>query len=144
MAENLDRTANSGGTAPEDATPLSLMELRGSTWVPLEGTAAKDNMGPLTLVAPPAWLHPGFEGIVEQAGQLYLCAEVSAPRNGRTVVALASRPLTRDELDVMSKGLGADLLLSQSFSHLASDADQDTSDGMTNKGRMIKAGNRST
>jgi sigma-B regulation protein RsbU (phosphoserine phosphatase) len=134
-------TAASGGTAnssalagsgSEDGTPLSLMELKGSTWVPLEGTAAKDNAGPLTSGAAPVWLHPGFEGIVDHAGQLYLCAEVGAPRNGRTVLVLASRPLTRRELDVMSKGLGR-ILLSQSFSHLASDAGTDTSDTETDK-----------
>jgi phosphoserine phosphatase RsbU/P len=125
-------TDGMGGTAAEDASPLSLMELKGSTWVPLEGTAAKDNVGPLTSGAAPAWLHPGFEGVVEHAGQLYLCAEVGAPRNGRTVMVLASRPLTRPELNVMSKGLGR-ILLSQSFSHLASDAGTDTSDTETDK-----------
>jgi phosphoserine phosphatase RsbU/P len=129
---NLGSTDGTGGTAGEDASPLSLMELKGSTWVPLEGTAAKDNSGPLTSGTPPAWLHPGFEGVVEHAGQLYLCAEVGAPRNGRTVSVLASRPLTRPELDVMSKGLGR-ILLSQSFSHLASDAGTDTSDTETDK-----------
>jgi sigma-B regulation protein RsbU (phosphoserine phosphatase) len=119
--------AGMGGTTIEDASPLSLMELRGSTWVPLDGMSAKENEGVLTSSAPPAWLHPGFQGVVEQGERLYLCAEVTAPRNGRPVVVLASRPLTRDELDVMARGLGR-ILLSQAFSHLASDADQDTSD----------------
>jgi len=123
----LGGTNIAGGTSVEDASPLSLMELKGNTWVPLEGMSAKDNAGPLTSEAPPAWLHPGFQGIVEHAGQLYLCAEVGAPRNGRTVLALASRPLTRPELDVMANGLGR-ILLSQSFSRLASDADKDTED----------------
>ena len=116
-----------GSTAVEDATPLSLMEWKGKAWVPLEGMSAKDNAGPLTSGAAPAWLHPGFQGIVELQGKLYLCAEVGAPRNGRPVVVLASRPLTREELDVMAKGLGR-ILLSQAFSHLASDADKDTAD----------------
>jgi sigma-B regulation protein RsbU (phosphoserine phosphatase) len=127
--------AGTGGTAGmeiEDASPLSLMELRGSTWVPLDGMSAKENKGVLTSSAPPAWLHPGFQGVVEQGERLYLCAEVTAPRNGRSVVVLASRPLTRDELDVMATGLGR-ILLSQGFSHLASDADQDTSDTETDK-----------
>jgi len=125
-----DDTADSGGTdvtggtVVEDAAPLSLTELRGNTWVPLEGLSAKDSVGPLTSGAPPAWLHPGFQGVVEAAGKLYLSAEVSAPRNGRQVVVLASRPLTRDELDVMSKGLGR-IILSQGFSHLAADTDDD-------------------
>jgi sigma-B regulation protein RsbU (phosphoserine phosphatase) len=124
--------AGMGGTEIEDASPLSLMELRGSTWVPLDGMSAKENKGVLTSGAPPAWLHPGFQGIVEQEEKLYLCAEVTAPRNGRPVMVLASRPLTRDELDVMATGLGR-ILLSQSFSHLASDADKDTSDTETGK-----------
>jgi sigma-B regulation protein RsbU (phosphoserine phosphatase) len=121
-----------GGTAIEDASPLSLMELRGNTWVPLDGMSAKENKGVLTSSAPPAWLHPGFQGIVEQEERLYLCAEVTAPRNGRPVVVLASRPLTRDELDVMATGLGR-ILLSQAFTRLASDADQDTSDTEADK-----------
>jgi sigma-B regulation protein RsbU (phosphoserine phosphatase) len=129
-------TANSGGTAQasgtgvggsEDGTPLSLMELKGNAWVPLDGTTAKANTGPLTSGPPPAWLHGGFQGIVEYEGQLYLCAEVSAPREGRTVSVLASRPLTRGELDVMAKGLGR-ILVSQGFSHLASDAEDETDD----------------
>ncbi len=129
---DIGSTEGTGGTVVEDGTPVSLMELRGSTWVPLEGMSAKENQGPLTSGAPPAWLHPGFQGIVEQGGKLYLCAEVGAPRNGRTVLVLASRPLTRPELDVMAKGLGR-ILLSQAFSHLASDADEDTSDTQTDK-----------
>ena len=51
-------------------------ETRGCRW---RGLAAKDNVGPLTSGPPPAWLHPGFQGIVEQGGNLYLCAEVGAP-----------------------------------------------------------------
>jgi sigma-B regulation protein RsbU (phosphoserine phosphatase) len=134
-------TAVSGGTAGtgtitgagrEDGTPLSLMELKGKVWVPLDGTAGKATAGPLTSGPPPAWMHPGFQGIVAYEGLLYLCAEVSAPRNGRPVVVLASRPLTRDELDVMATGLGR-ILLSQGFTHLASDADKDTSDTETGK-----------
>ena len=121
-----------GGAEVEDASPLSLMELRGSTWTPLDGMSAKENTGPLTSGPPPAWLHPGFQGIVQSGDNLYLCAEVTAPRNGRSVAVLASRPLTRDELNVMAKGLGR-ILLSQSFSHLASDADKDTSDTETGK-----------
>jgi len=115
----------------EDASLLSLMELKGNAWVSLNATAPKADAGSLVSGPTPAWLHPGFQGIVEQAGQLYLCAEVSAPRNGRQVAVLASRPLTRDELNVMASGLGR-ILLSQSFSRLASDADKDTDDTTSN------------
>ena len=128
-------TAATGGTAVlgsmaggghEDAAPLSLMEWKGNTWVPLGG-AGKASADPLTSGPAPAWLHPGFQGIVEHAGLLYLCAEVSAPRYGRPVVVLASRPLTRDELNVMAKGLGR-ILLSQGFSKLTADTDKDDAD----------------
>ena len=125
-----DGTEQEGDTAKadsEDATPLSLVELKGNTWVPLEGESAKDNQGPLAGGPPPAWLHPGFQGIVEQNNLLYLVAEVSAPRNGKTAVVLASRPLTRPELDVMSKGLGR-IILSQGFSHLTSDTNDEVDD----------------
>ena len=121
-----------GGTAAldgaaEDASPLSLMELRGNVWVPQDGVSAKDSQGPLTSGPPPAWLHPGFQGIVDHGGKLYLCAEVSAPRNGKQVMVLGSRELTREEMDVLAKGLGR-ILLSRAFSHLASDADTETAD----------------
>jgi len=118
----LGGTDDTGGGVVEDATPLSLMEWKGKAWVPLEGVSAKDNVGPLTSGPAPAWLHPGFQGIVELQGKLYLCAEVSAPRNGRPIVVLGSRAVTREELNVMAKGLGR-IELSQSFSHLTSDAD---------------------
>jgi sigma-B regulation protein RsbU (phosphoserine phosphatase) len=125
-------TADSGGTAKtsdigslesDDRTPLSLMELKGNAWVPLSGEA-KTNAGPLTSGPPPAWLHPGFQGVVAKDGLLYLCAEIMVPRDGRPGVVLASRPLTRDELNVMAKGLGR-IILSQGFSHLTSDKDDD-------------------
>ena len=121
------QTSGVGGAGSEDATPISVMELKGKVWVPLDGAAAKANAGPLTSGPPPAWLHGVFEGIVEYGGQLYLCAEVSAPRNGKTVVVLASRPLTRAELDVMAKGLGR-IIVSRGFSHLAADAEDEAGD----------------
>ncbi|HSY36959.1 MAG TPA: PP2C family protein-serine/threonine phosphatase [Acidobacteriaceae bacterium] len=119
--------SNTGHSGGEDGTPLSLMELKGNGWVPLEGMSAKDNGGPLTSGPPPAWVHPGFQGIVEENDLLYLVAEVAAPRAGKTAVVLASRPLTRAELDVMAKGLGR-IILSQGFSHLTSDAEDEVGD----------------
>jgi sigma-B regulation protein RsbU (phosphoserine phosphatase) len=110
-----------------DASPLSLMEQKGSGWVPLEGAAANESSGALTSGPVPGWLHSGFQGIVEHDSKLYFCAEVAAPRNGRQVSVLGSRELTREEMDVLAKGLGR-IELSQSFSHLASDADTDTPD----------------
>jgi sigma-B regulation protein RsbU (phosphoserine phosphatase) len=142
-ASRKNGTAGSDGTEQpsdmevaesEDGTPLSLMELKGNAWAPLSGEA-KTNAGPLTSGAPPAWLHPGFEGVVEKDGLLYLCAEVTAPRDGRQVVVLASRPLTRDELNVMAKGLGR-IILSQGFSHLTSDKDDDD----VEEGTKVKVG----
>lgn len=111
-----------GGGEVEDASPLSLMELRGSTWVPMAGSSLKESGGPLTSGAPPKWLHAGFQGVVQEGGKLYLCAEVTAPRNGKTVVVLASRALNREELDVMAKGLGR-IRVSRGFSKLTADAD---------------------
>ncbi len=136
LSTKKEGTADSGDTSnveetaqaeSEDGTPLSLMELKGNAWVPLQGAPAKDNQGPLTSGPPPAWLHPGFQGVVELNNLLYLTAEVTAPRDGKTVVVLASRPLTRPELDVMAKGLGR-IILSQGFSHLTSDTDNDGDD----------------
>ncbi len=100
----------------EDATPLALLELRGNTWVERrDGAIAL--AGPLAGGPPPKWLHPGFEGVVEQNRRLYLCAEVGAPHNGKMVVVLASRALTRAELDVLAKGLGR-IIVSHAYNHL--------------------------
>ncbi len=126
-SEGTAQSASLDVTGNEDATPLSLMELKGSAWVPLAGTVAKTNEGPLTSGPPPAWLQPGFQGIVENDGLLYLCAEVMAPRDGRQMVVLASRPLTREELNEMAKKLGR-ITISQGFSHLASDAQDESND----------------
>ncbi len=38
---SLGGTENIGGTDVEDETPLSLMELRGSTWAPLDGLSGE-------------------------------------------------------------------------------------------------------
>ncbi|MGA7155812.1 MAG: SpoIIE family protein phosphatase [Acidobacteriaceae bacterium] len=108
-------------TADEDATPLTVMQLKDGVWARLDAADAGGPKTPLMDVAPPAWLHPGSMGIVEYKGLLYLCVEVSAPRDGRTVVALGSRALNQEELDGMAKGLGR-IILAQGFSHLASDA----------------------
>jgi phosphoserine phosphatase RsbU/P len=115
----------------EDASPLSLMELRAGVWVPIAAPGMKPVPGPLASGPPPAWLHNalqglhGFQGIIAAKGRLYLCAEVSAPRNGRTVAVLGSRALTSAEMDVLSKGLGQ-FTLSSGFSHLANSKDKDT------------------
>jgi sigma-B regulation protein RsbU (phosphoserine phosphatase) len=117
----------------EDASPLSLMELRGAVWVPIAAPGMKAVPGPLADGPPPAWLHEalqglhGFQGIVAAKGRLYLCAEVSAPRNGRTVAVLGSRALTPAEMDVLSKGLGQ-FTLSAGFSRLAKGKDKDDKD----------------
>ncbi len=100
----------------EDATPLTVMELRGNTWVERRGGSGV-HVGQLPSDAPPKWLHPGFQGVVEQHRRLYLCAEVSAPHNGKMVVMLASRALNRAEMDVLAKGLGR-IILSHAYSRL--------------------------
>jgi phosphoserine phosphatase RsbU/P len=133
--------ANAGSNKPdgidamgeEDASPLSLMELSGGVWVPMAAPGMKAVPVPLASGPPPAWLHEalqglhGFQGIVAAKGQLYLCAEVSAPRNGRTVAVVGSRALTPAEMDVLSKGLGQ-FTLSAGFSRLANGKDKDDKD----------------
>ncbi len=81
------------------------MELRGNAWVPLGGTG-EGECGSADEWAAAGVAASGVPGNRGACGLLYLCAEVSAPRYGRPVVVLASRPLTRDELNVMAKGLG--------------------------------------
>ncbi|MGC9197887.1 MAG: PP2C family protein-serine/threonine phosphatase [Acidobacteriaceae bacterium] len=105
----------------EDATPLALLELRGNTWVERRG-GAKSLVNLLSGEPPPKWLHPGFQGVVEQNRQLYLCAEVSAPHNGKIVVMLASRALTRAELNVLAKGLGR-IIVTPAYNQLANDSE---------------------
>ena len=126
-SDDTSQTGSMSAAEGEDATPISLMEWTGKAWTPLDAAAAKaagSRGGPLTSVPLPEWVHPGFQGIVESDRLLYLCTEVSAPRNGKTVVVLASRALTRDELNMMAKGMGR-ILVSQGYSKLAADKDDD-------------------
>ncbi|MFP5266340.1 MAG: SpoIIE family protein phosphatase [Acidobacteriota bacterium] len=116
-ADNASSPNDLGMLEKEDATPLALLELRGGAWVERRSGARK-LAGPLAGGVPPKWLHPGFKGIVEQNRRLYLCAEVSAPHNGKMVTVLASRALTRAELNVLANGLGR-IILSHAYSHLA-------------------------
>jgi sigma-B regulation protein RsbU (phosphoserine phosphatase) len=109
--------------ATDDGSPLALMELRGPVWVPLSAPGTKAVPGPLASEPPPIWLRPGFEGIVVDKGVLYLCAEVSAPRNGHIVTVMGSRALTPAELDVLAKGLGR-FRLAPGFTHLTEDEAQ--------------------
>jgi sigma-B regulation protein RsbU (phosphoserine phosphatase) len=139
---------STGAMEEEDASPLSLMELRAGVWVPIAAPGMKPVPGPLASGPPPAWLHDalqglhGFQGVIAAKGQLYLCAEVSAPRNGHTVAVLGSRALTPAEMDVLSQGLGQ-FTLSSGFSRLANsnDKDKDTDsddDVIIGNGKHIK------
>lgn len=87
---------------------IAAAELRGKAWVPVMTPSGEDGAlaGALMGEPAPAWLKPGFQGIVSVKYKLYLCAEVSAPRAGRAVVVLASKPLTPSELKRMANGFG--------------------------------------
>ncbi len=116
-ADNASSANDLGILEKEDATPLALLELRNGVWVERR-SGARQFAGPLANGTPPKWLHPGFKGVVEQDRRLYLCAEVSAPHNGKMVTVLASRPLTRAELNVLADGLGR-IIVSHAYSRLA-------------------------
>ncbi len=87
---------------------IAAAELRGKAWVPVMTPKDEDGAlaGALMGEPAPAWLKPGFQGIVAVKYKLYLCAEVSAPRAGHPVIVLASKPLTPGELKGMANGFG--------------------------------------
>ena len=109
-------SSGSPAMAAGGGSRLALMELRGTGWVPLSGEEAVP--GPLMSGPPPNWLKAPFQGIVAAKGKLYLCAAVSAPRNGRAVVVLGSRALTAEELSVLANGFGR-ITLTEGYSKLA-------------------------
>ena len=60
---------------------------------------------------PPAWLHSGFNGVVEISGKLYLCSANSAGDASRLLLVVATAPLDSASLTQMASGLGSISLL---------------------------------
>jgi sigma-B regulation protein RsbU (phosphoserine phosphatase) len=55
----------------------------------------------------PAWLQPGFSGVLEEHGRLYLGAAVGGPAGDHTVLGLASTPLNAENLGSLAESLGS-------------------------------------
>jgi sigma-B regulation protein RsbU (phosphoserine phosphatase) len=87
---------------------ISLAELRGGTWTTLLKSASDaDVVGdPLASQALPAWVKPGFRGVVELKERLYLCALVRVPGGDGSTVALGSIAVNAKTLGDMAKDLG--------------------------------------
>ncbi len=54
----------------------------------------------------PAWLHPGFKGIVAAANMLFLCADDGSEGDGHSLQVLACSPLRNGEVAAMAEGIG--------------------------------------
>jgi sigma-B regulation protein RsbU (phosphoserine phosphatase) len=101
-------SSSTGSAAAATAEPgsVSLAELHGGMWLPLTPSPSSSSGAALFATPPPAWLHPGFQGIVEDDEHLYLCSEVSAPHHGGSIIVLASRPLDPPVIANLFRTLG--------------------------------------
>jgi sigma-B regulation protein RsbU (phosphoserine phosphatase) len=54
----------------------------------------------------PAWLHPGYRGIVAADHMLFLCADDGGPVGGHALQVLACSPLRDAEVAAMAEGIG--------------------------------------
>jgi sigma-B regulation protein RsbU (phosphoserine phosphatase) len=54
----------------------------------------------------PAWLHPGYRGIIAAGNMLFLCADDGGPVAGHFLQVLACSPLRNAEIAAMAEGIG--------------------------------------
>jgi len=54
----------------------------------------------------PAWLHPGFKGVVAASNMLFLCADDGGQVAGHSLQVLACSPLRNAEIAAMAEGIG--------------------------------------
>jgi sigma-B regulation protein RsbU (phosphoserine phosphatase) len=54
----------------------------------------------------PAWLHPGFKGVVDAANMLFLCAVNGSEVGGHSLQVMACSPLSNAEIAAMAEGIG--------------------------------------
>ena len=54
----------------------------------------------------PAWLHPGFKGVVSTGNMLFLCANDGSQVGGHPLQVLACSPLRNAEISAMAEGIG--------------------------------------
>ena len=82
-------------TAWQDGKPL-----------PVGAMGAPAKSSDSTPLPPPAWLHPGFSGVVQDGGRLFLRATAGYRSPQHSVLVLASVPLDREQLATLAQGLG--------------------------------------
>ncbi len=54
----------------------------------------------------PAWLHPGFKGVVAAGNMLFLCADDGSQMGAHSLQVLACSPLRNAEIAAMAEGIG--------------------------------------
>lgn len=84
-------------------------ERNGSTGflpLPIHGKVPVSPLAQPTMSLP-AWLQPGFSGVVELDQKLYLCAAVGGPAGTHSVLGLASTPLNHNNLQTLAQDLGS-------------------------------------
>ncbi|ADW67833.1 SpoIIE family protein phosphatase [Granulicella tundricola] len=86
----------------EDGTLHTLTPHAASTQPPASAPAS-----PFATPAPPAWLHPGFSGLVAADGKLYLCAAGGAQTDSHSILVLESTPFGEEQVTTFATGLGS-------------------------------------
>ena len=87
---------------------MAVAEMSNGVWraVPIVSTRGVLRVTPFAGQPQPAWMHRGFQGVVEYGGALYLCRETETQTDSRSSVVLASMPLDAATLGAMADRLG--------------------------------------
>ena len=105
--------AESSGALPQASLP-GLEESGEPTlivhWLdgwPLALAPTSESPAPFAQQPKPAWLKPGFRGVVADLGQLFLCADSGVTLDGHSRDALACLRLRNQEVAALGEGLGS-------------------------------------
>jgi sigma-B regulation protein RsbU (phosphoserine phosphatase) len=98
-----------GSVAGASGEGLEIAAWRDGSPIELAGSAMPSLRGaqPLAIEPLPAWVQPGFNGLVEDGGSLYLRSVGGYRWRAHTVLVLVSAPLTHDRMNEVAQGLGS-------------------------------------
>jgi sigma-B regulation protein RsbU (phosphoserine phosphatase) len=91
----------------DNQSPIRLSGWRDGKEIILDVPPPPNVKGPSPFAGDaPAWLHPGFRGIVAAGNMLFLCADDGGPVGGHFLQVLACSPLRNAEIAAMAEGIG--------------------------------------
>jgi sigma-B regulation protein RsbU (phosphoserine phosphatase) len=112
----------------ENESPVRLSGWRDGKQIILDVPPPKEVRTPSPFAGDaPAWLHPGFKGVVVAANMLFLCADSGNSVGGHSLQVLACSPLRDREVSAIAEGLGS-VRIATNLDLGVSDSDEDGKD----------------